>query len=237
VLCVNDWLCFNKLGAWTIVNHWEPPFFWTHFQTIWTRQGSFIVIFHFVRSLHMHTVLKTTGLLSCLMMKIVCFRMKPKWMWCLREVRLKIPRRSPLSAEMNDASACRTVAQFVMTLFATMACVMMIQNKTCSNHMCLNMPVWKTLRSRHADQRLWQWFVAPLSKHLCYLWRIGLAATSPTCWEACLPWMNPGWMSPAWGCSIGCPIWGVAHAKNWKFAHWIRCCFQDSAKMIYATWY
>jgi len=57
-------------------------------------------------------------------MKIVSFRMKLKWMQCLREVRLKISRRSPLSTEMNDASTWRIgvpVVQFVMTLFATTA--------------------------------------------------------------------------------------------------------------------
>ena len=30
--------------------------------------------------------------------------MKPKWMQHLREVQLEIPRRGPLSTEMNDAS-------------------------------------------------------------------------------------------------------------------------------------
>jgi len=40
-------------------------------------------------------------------------------MQCLREVQLEIPRRSPLSAELNDASAGRIgvpVAHFVVTL-------------------------------------------------------------------------------------------------------------------------
>jgi len=53
------------------------------------------------------TTLKATGLLSCLQMKTTSFRMKLKWMWHLREVQLEIPRRSPLSAEMNDASVWR----------------------------------------------------------------------------------------------------------------------------------
>jgi len=42
---------------------------------------------------------------------------KLKWMWHLREVRPKISRRSPLSAEMNDASTWRIgapVVQFVL---------------------------------------------------------------------------------------------------------------------------
>jgi len=37
-------------------------------------------------------------------MKIISFRKKLKFMQHLREVRLKIPRRNPLSTEMNDAS-------------------------------------------------------------------------------------------------------------------------------------
>jgi len=49
---------------------------------------------------HFCTAPKAAGLLSCLQMKIVSFRMKPKWMQCLREV----PDHGPLSAEMNDAS-------------------------------------------------------------------------------------------------------------------------------------
>jgi len=53
------------------------------------------------------TALKATCLLSCLQMKIISFRMKLKWMQCLREVRIKIPRRNPLSTEMNDAHAWR----------------------------------------------------------------------------------------------------------------------------------
>jgi len=36
------------------------------------------------------TALKATGLLSCLQMKITSFRMKLKWMQCLREVQLEI---------------------------------------------------------------------------------------------------------------------------------------------------
>jgi len=51
------------------------------------------------------TALKAACLLSCLQMKIMSFRMKLKQMQHLREVRLKIPRRDPLSAEMNHASA------------------------------------------------------------------------------------------------------------------------------------
>jgi len=49
-----------------------------------------------------------------------------KQMWHLREVWLKIRQRDPLSAEMNDASAWRigvSVVWFVVTLFATTACV------------------------------------------------------------------------------------------------------------------
>jgi len=68
------------------------------------------------------TALKATGLLSCLQMKITSFGMKLKWMWHLREVRLEIPRRSPLSAEMNNASAWRigvSVAQNVVHLGTT----------------------------------------------------------------------------------------------------------------------
>jgi len=37
---------------------------------------------------------------------------------------------------------------------------------------------------------------------LHYLWRIGLAATSPMHWRAHLPWMSHERMSPAWGCSV-----------------------------------
>jgi len=51
---------------------------------------------------------------------------------------------------------------------------------------------------------------------LHHLWRIGLVATSPIRWEACLPWMSPGWMSPLWGCSILHPIWGIAQSSHWK---------------------
>jgi len=68
------------------------------------------------------TVPKATGLLSCLQMKIVSFRIKPKWMQHLKEVRLKIPWRSLLSAEMNDVSAWRIgvpVAQNVIHLQMT----------------------------------------------------------------------------------------------------------------------
>jgi len=79
--------------------------------------------------------LKATGLLSCLQMKIVSFRMKLKWMQHLREVQLEIPRRSPLSAELNDASAWRIgvrVAQFVVTLSHNDSSCCSIQNKTSS---------------------------------------------------------------------------------------------------------
>jgi len=62
-------------------------------------------------------------------------------MSCLREVQLEIPRRCPLSAEMNDASVLRIgvpVVQLVMSLFTTTARVKMTQNKTCSSHMHLD---------------------------------------------------------------------------------------------------
>jgi len=48
------------------------------------------------------TALKATDLLSCLQMKIASLRNNLKWLWCLREVWLKIPRRSPLPTEMNN---------------------------------------------------------------------------------------------------------------------------------------
>jgi len=54
------------------------------------------------------TTPKAAGLLSCLQMNIVSFRIKLKWMWHLREVQLEIPLRSPLSAEFNDGSTKRT---------------------------------------------------------------------------------------------------------------------------------
>jgi len=69
------------------------------------------------------TAPKATGLLSCLQMKITSFGMKPKWMHHLREVWLKISWRSPLSAEMNDASAWRIgmpVAQIVIHVRMTL---------------------------------------------------------------------------------------------------------------------
>ena len=40
-------------------------------------------------------------------------------------------------------------------------------------------------------------FFRRLSNVLHCMWRTGLVATSPTRWEAHLPWMNPRWMSPA----------------------------------------
>jgi len=82
-----------------------------------------------------------------------------------------------------------------------------IQNKTCSN------PLQQSKRhSRYVMQTsvCWWWFVILLSDVLCSLWVLGLVATSPICWEAYLPWMSPGWVSPEWGYSILYPIWGVA---------------------------
>jgi len=66
---------------------------------------------------------------------IVSFRMKPKWMWHLREVWLRIPRRNPLSAEMNDASTWRIgvpVVHFVMTLCHNDSPCCAIWTKPCS---------------------------------------------------------------------------------------------------------
>jgi len=57
------------------------------------------------------------------------------------------PWRSPLSAEMNDASAWKIGVpdvHFVVTLFTTTASCQTIQNKTCLNHMHLDMTVQKT---------------------------------------------------------------------------------------------
>jgi len=52
------------------------------------------------------------------------------------------------------------------------------------------------------------------------LWRVGLAATSPTRWEACLLWMTHDPVSPAWGHSVCSQLWA-----NWGIAS-PSCCLR-----------
>jgi len=99
-----------------------------------------------------------------------------------REVRLKIPWRSPLSAEINDASTWRIgvpVVHLLSTwewLFYNDCSCCAIQNKTCSNRM-----QWPKRYIRYVmlTSVLWRWFVNLLSNLLHYLWIVGLAAASP----------------------------------------------------------
>jgi len=101
---------------------------------------------------------------------------------CLSEVWLKIPWHSPLSAEMNNASAWRIGVPVTDLLpnwkwqFCDHSSCCAIQNKTCSNHMQRS--------KRHSCYVVWtnvscQWLVALLSNLLHCLWMTGLAATSP----------------------------------------------------------
>jgi len=107
----------------------------------------------------------------------------------------------------NQRASDRLVIQLGMTYLMTIAHVAPSTTK------CLLGVMW---RFKHAAVISHVRLVldAILSNLLHCLWRTGLVATSHTRWEACLPWMSPGWMMPAWGHSVLSPLWGVASHKT-----------------------
>jgi len=154
-------------------------------------------------------------------------RMNQNEMQHLREVRLKIHRHNPLFFEMNDASAWR-ISMPVMDLLWTWSQRQLVlqqteQKKTCSN---------RVQRSDRHGQHVTQGnrcccciiyddvFVALLNNLLCWLWATGLVSTSPVTLStaASLLQMNPGWMSPVWGCSVHVPFWALQSQilSNWS---------------------
>jgi len=48
------------------------------------------------------------------------------------------------------------------------------------------------------------------------LWRVGLVATSPTRWEACLLWMSHDPVIPAWGHSVNSQFVGKLGCCSWN---------------------
>jgi len=151
------------------------------------------------------TALKATGLLSCLQMKIVSFRMKLKWMWCLREVQLEILgvvlallRWTML---LHEESAC----QLCGLLWLHCTTTARVNKETEQNVFCcyngLKDTAVTTCRPASADDGCVV-MDSILRDLLCCLWRVGLVATSPMRWEACLSWMSHDPVSPVWWCSV-----------------------------------
>jgi len=167
------------------------------------------------------TAPKATGLLSCLQMKIVSFRMKPKWMWHLIEVRLEI-----LGAIL---SLCWVQPCFCMKNRRAshgLCCNFDNNNSSClCSVVCSDCNGPKDMAVALFSQRLSTMVRCSSEQASSLLVKDGASGSaSPMRWEACLLWeehLAHGPVSPTWGCSMCSQITGkLGHCKISKPLNW-----------------
>jgi len=141
-------------------------------------------------------------------MKIISFRMKLKWMQHLREVQLEILGvvLSLLSSTelLREESACQLCSLQWLCLQQQLR-VKQSRTKRVLNHMhcCNGLKDIAVATHRPASADDGYVVLDSILRDLLHnLWRVGLVATSPARWEACLLWMSHDPVSPAWGCSM-----------------------------------